>query len=84
MTTHPRFTTLNGQTFGRLRVLSTEMREINLERKKVCEVECAPDLGGCGTRKVVRASALVTGMCRSCGCLRDQGVRERNRGRVRV
>lgn len=76
-----KFIDRTGQEFGRLRVLRTYMRQFTEGNRSVCDCECAPDLGGCGTKLMVRTNALVSqNGTESCGCLRDEENKKRRAG----
>lgn len=77
---------LTGQRFGRLTVLGRAPSHVTYtlqpyggatyECKTMWHVRC-----DCGTEKDVEAQSLRRGYSRSCGCLRRERIRERNRGR---
>lgn len=58
-----------GQPFGRWRTVERIEPAAKGERLQfLCE--CSVDLGGCGTRRVIKAYTLMGGSSRSCGCLK--------------
>lgn len=62
---------LTGQRFGRLLVLS---RANNTGKERTCwNCKC-----NCGQEKVIRTSDLKSGKVKSCGCLRDEKLIQRN------
>ena len=65
------FQDLSGQKFGRLLVVG---RAANLGRKTMWECRC-----DCGKTLVVWAGALKNGNTKSCGCLRQDVVRQKNK-----
>jgi len=67
---------LAGRVFGRWRVIERAPNRVSPSGKTrsimwLCECEC-------GTRKIVGARALKTGMSTSCGCLQKERVSEAN------
>lgn len=58
-----------GERFGRLVVLDVRLES----RNRVCSCRC-----DCGATKDVRASSLLAGFTRSCGCIRSQRATARN------
>lgn len=65
-----KFIDLNGQSFGRLKVLK---RAKNKGTKAAWLCEC-----GCGNQTVVEGSALRSGNTRSCGCLQLELLKKRS------
>lgn len=61
---------LAGELFGRLRVL--EQGPHAPDGTITWRCRCL-----CGTTRIVRACSLTSGRTRSCGCLRDEVLRER-------
>lgn len=65
----PKKKDLTGQRFGRLVVLKEEIPRSSSCLKWICKCDC-------GTIKPVRAGDLMQGKVKSCGCLRNERVRE--------
>jgi hypothetical protein len=59
---------MKGRPFGRLRCVAL-LPSVDRNQGKRWYCHCAPDLGGCGGMKVVRAKDLRSGNTKSCGCL---------------
>lgn len=58
------------QTYGRWRVLECmTVTSPSGRRVRKARCECASDIGGCGTVRVVACCALANGTSQSCGCL---------------
>ncbi|MFH5805445.1 HNH endonuclease signature motif containing protein [Alienimonas sp. DA493] len=57
-----------GETFGRWTVLGRDPERPNSKSRYRCRCEC-------GTVRVIYANRLLTGHCRSCGCLRGDTLR---------
>lgn len=60
---------LAGQRFGRLMVISSAV----VRRQTICACRC-----DCGNEKNVRASCLIAGFTRSCGCLASERITKAN------
>lgn len=67
-----RFKDLRGQVFGRLTVVALDHVDKVLGSSWVTRCEC-------GTTKVIRATAMVQGLTKSCGCLMAEAGRARMR-----
>ena len=61
-----KFKDLTGQRFGRLTVVE---RAENKKDRVMWRCRC-----DCGNEHIVRANSLVTGRCKSCGCLQKEKV----------
>jgi len=72
-----KYADLTGEVFGKLTILSRERKE-NIQG--VCyKVRCE-----CGTEKIVRASNLMAGTAKSCGCYHRKLIQdyvERSKGK---
>ena len=68
------FQDLTGQKIHRLTFLEWEGR--NEQRNSRWKVRC-----DCGTEFIVTASAVKSGMTQSCGCLRIEKIKNRNKER---
>ena len=64
-----------GAVFGRLTVLGLSRTAKGL-RGWLCL--CDPALGGCGQKKAIKTSSLLSGRTSSCGCLHSERVSESN------
>lgn len=71
MPTHPQFKNLEGQTFGRLTVISYAGKSTS----KRCLWRCRCK---CGNETVLLSASLGEGRTQSCGCLTRQRTVERN------
>jgi hypothetical protein len=61
---------LTNQRFGRLTVIAQDKTDPHHHTKWVCKCDC-------GRESKVFRNALVSGMSKSCGCLRSEKTRER-------
>jgi hypothetical protein len=61
-----------GDKFGRLAVVKRLESSAHGNSRYLC-------LCDCGKQRDVRASALVSGLTKSCGCFRRETMRDRNR-----
>lgn len=69
---------LEGQVFGRLRVLERDPKNTKKGGARwLCL--CDSEHGGCGNTTVVSSGSLRSGGCRSCGCLLKEMLLERNK-----
>ena len=68
---HPSFVDLSGQQFGRWTVLDQAISAELDHRKTWWNCRCQ-----CGKQRIVRSYALTAGSSKSCGCLRDETIRE--------
>ncbi len=71
----PYLKNITGQRFGRLIVLSLSGMSKHSKALWLCECEC-------GNKKVLVAGDLQSGRSKSCGCLRSQMMREKERSRL--
>lgn len=65
---------LTNQTFGRLIVIQRAESHITVGGQKVARWLCQCE---CGNRIIVRGSQLSSGKTQSCGCLRNDRVKEK-------
>lgn len=72
------FIDITGQRFERLTVIKRSKYLCTGTREALWECQC-----DCGTVFVTRGSSVRKGLAKSCGCLRSEGLAERNRERFR-
>jgi len=72
MPTHPQFKNLEGQTFGRLTVISYAGKATSSRQMWNC-------LCSCGCKKLVAGKNLLANRTQSCGCIKREALVKRNK-----